>query len=377
MKRHTMTILVSVALAAVAFGQPGPDDRPGRRRERGRNRGERMGRMLDHLADDLQLDEQQRTEFEEIKASHRQRMREQRPHWEEIRQAMRSGDETRAAELRTQMPEGAGPWDSMRQAIDELEPILNDEQYDRLSQMRERMDRGRQRREVFRRMARELPDELEMDEAQRAQFEQLMASRRDRMRGRMGEMRPLWEEMRNAHEAGDQARVEELRSQMEAARPDLETMRTEFFEEVKGFLRENQKSRLDAYYEELSTVGRDEPAGPDDLRTVLRAARKVKLGGAQKAELKAIGRQAMKALRALRRAGRPAQLSPEDKADMKAAGREGKKTLRDESRRRNQEAKTQLATETKEKIMAMLDAEQTAEYKKQFERLASRPRKRG
>ena len=164
---------------------------------------------------------------------------------------------------------------------------------------------------------------------------------------------------------------------MEAARPDLETMRTEFFEEVKGFLRENQKSRLDAYYEELSTVGRDEPAGPDDLRTVLRAARKVKLGGAQKAELKAIGRQAMKALRALRRAGRPAQLSPEDKADMKAAGREGKKTLRDESRRRNQEAKTQLATETKEKIMAMLDAEQTAEYKKQFERLASRPRKRG
>ncbi len=366
--------LVSVTFA---MGQAGPDE-PGRgRRERGGDRGPRTGRRLERLVAELQLDDAQRIEFDEVMAAQRARVEELTPQWEEMREARRTGDRERAEELRSQMGDEGGPRDLFRQAFDEIEPILNDEQYERFSEMREGMQRQRDSRRENRRVMQELPDKLGLDEEQRDQFRKLFEGRRDRMREQWSQRRPLVEEMREAEAAGNSERAAELRHQLEEQRVDPETMRMELLDQIGGLLRADQQPLLSDYYVELGLSSNEESAGPLNVMTVLRAARRPRLGGEQKARLRVIGREAMRELRQVRRAGGRSKLSREDRIALRDSGKEGMKGVLEELRRRNEEAVVKLAVATKDRIVRMLDADQVSEFERNLEKEAQRASRRG
>lgn len=374
MSRYSLMFVVSVFLAPFVFGQAGPPDtgRP-RHREHGERRG--PGHMLERVAEELELDDAQREEFEAIMAAQRARMEEMAPRWEEIREAIRNGDRERAAELRAELGDERGPHDLRLEAFDEIEPILNDEQHERFMEMRERIESRLEDREEYRRMLRELPDEVGMDDAQREQFRGLLQSRRSGMHQQMAEMRPLFQEMREAEESGDQGRVEELRSQFREFRPNPEKMRAELLDQVSELLREDQKPLLAEYYADLVIVSTEESPGPTDVRTILRAARRLHLRGEQKSRLKTIGQEAMRELRAVRSTSKFSRLTDEEKSAIRAAGEEERKPVAAELKRRNEETMAQLAASTRESILKMLDEGQAAEFERRLQRYERRERK--
>ena len=256
--------------------------------------------MAERLTSSLNLDENQRAQLEEIVAPQREAMRSFMEQRRELREAEQSGDEARATELRAALEQTGNPWESMGDVMDQVEPILNDEQYERFTEMRSRWEERAQSRDQQRRMMRDLPDELGLDDEQRQQFDDLRQSQRDVMRERMQEMRPKWEELREADEAGDTARADELRAELAEMRPGPESFREDFLDQVADFLHEDQLPKLAAFREQLASGGdaakKDEIDEPD-LRMIFQAIRRVRLESEQRDELKDIEREARKALR--------------------------------------------------------------------------------
>jgi len=347
MKRQMMAMLAILMLAIPVFAQ---DDRgEGRRGRGGRGgRGGGMERMFERAADDLKLDDDQRAQFDQMVARHQERTQEFRALREEAREARENGDEQRLAELRDQMREEAGPWDSASQVFDELEPILSEEQFDRFVEMRSEMQQRqerrremRERREQYRDMVSELPAELKMTDEQRKQFDELVEGRRERMRERMRGMRPTWDQMREARDAGDEQRVEQLRQQFEKMRPDEAAMRGEFLDDVNKMLTDQQKPRFASYRAKIekrttsaATIERD------DVRVVLMAAKKLDLKPDQQRELRVIWREATRSMRDMGRS--------------------------------DSEARSGLAASTKQKVLNLLDPGQVEEYERHVDRLKHR-----
>lgn len=234
MFRSRFELLIVMALAFPVLAQQG-------------FRGERDGegdrprwvqRMLDQLADDLELDESQRTQMQAVADEQGRRMREMGRLFRDIRQAERDGDDALAEELRAQLPERpAEGWNPRTQFFDELEPILRDDQLLRLDEIRERFPgRGEERMNRF-------ADDLNLDEGQRVQLEEASAELRSRMMAQgeqWRELRPLYDELREAREAGDDELAAEIEAEIEELRPNPGRGMEEFFDQVEGFLREDQ-----------------------------------------------------------------------------------------------------------------------------------------
>ena len=347
MGRTLISFFALAVLALPVFAQEGEDDgRPERRGGRRGGRGDFSGRMMARLVEELDLDEEQLARVEELTATHRERMQQTRELWAELRAAERDGNRERAVELRAQMADGENPWDSMRQVLDEVEPILTDEQYDRFMDMRDEMDRRREEgerrreaRESYEQMVEELPDKLNLDDAQREAFGKLLETRSATFRERMEQMRPLWQQMREAREAGDQARIEELTRQVEELRPDPDAFRADFLEQVEGLLNDTQKPLLAEYRGQLAVVTEERPLRPADVRDILTAARRVELEREQRRRLRLIAREA----------------------------------LRDAYKidRKDKDAQAALAASVKEKIAGMLEQEQLKAFERQIERARS------
>lgn len=330
------SLLLGVLFAFVVspvYAQQGPPFRGGGPRDRSMW----FDRMLNRMADELELDESQRVQFDEITASHRQRMQEVGQRWRELRQATRDGDEQRAAELRAELESARPPGDGFSSLLDEVRPLLRDDQLERLQTMQDRMQERRRQGEMYRRIMTELPEELGLDDAQREQWDEILASRREQRRQRWEEMRPVWEEMRTAEEAGDEQRLAELRQQLEGARPDPQEMFATFFEQLEGMLRDDQKEILDAYRTEFGIGAAAESGEPGDLRNILRAVKRVRLNNEQREAVRDIERDAGRARR--------------------------------EIDRRDAEAHKQLAKSVKQQLTKILDAEQTREFEENLARL--------
>ena len=357
MKTGWIAILAALCLVlpAVAQDRPGAE-RPGRRGMmrrggpgRGGGPGMMLNRMAQRMAEELELDEEQEAELDEIIADFREEFTEMRgpsPEmrelFEEMRAARRDGDEERAQELREQLRgmRGGSPMAGlMDDFYAEVETILDEQQRGKLAEFRERMtqrmrERGRRgdRGPDMRRLIRSLPERLELDQDQRARFDELTAELRgqgDARRQRWEEMRPLIEEMRQARRDGDDERVEELRRQIEEQRGANNPFEA-FFAELEGILREDQKAILAEIRQDLGRRGaRTRQA---DLRTILQAIKRVDLDKEQSQQVRAIGAQAMRASRELQRGDR--------------------------------EARTQLARDTRQAIVEVLRPEQV----RQFER---------
>jgi hypothetical protein len=332
-------------------------------REEGRRRGrgprgpdparmeERFDSIIARLNEELQLDEDQQAQLNEIAEAHRAKMRETGETWRAMRDAMREGDEQRAEELRAQLEETGRPWELFEDMLDEVEPMLDDEQHERfleirgeMEQRRERWRGRRERMERYREMTRELPDELGMDEEQRKQYEEFLGTWREQFRERMREARPLFDQMRQAREAGDEQRLEEIRNRLEEMRPDEDSLSSEFFDKVEELLRDDQKRVLTVYRAEMGMLERGQRADPGDIRVILAAARRVRLSDEQKKDLRAIRREAITEAR---------KISRKDKV-----------------------GQTRLANEVKKRILSILDEEQTGQFEENIEHYERRSRRR-
>lgn len=356
MARRLLMVFIFAYSVSGVIGQDTDGDQPrrGNRGDRG-DRGPRMGRMFDRIAEDLQLDESQQQQYDALVEAQREKMEA----FGELRRAMReareNGDDAKVEELRAQMSEGNGPREFMQQFFESLNPILTEEQR---AQLAERQERFRERRGRGRggeggerpgrggrgRMFRDLPEQLNLDDGQKAQFDEYVNSQREKMRKGFEEQRALRREMREAREAGDDARVEELRGQIDAMpRPDWGAGQKDMLTYVETILREDQKPLLSAFRDQMEIEGDDSENLPRDLRSVLRAAVRVRLDRAQREELKTISREARASLKEARRADR-------------------------RNRGGDREAEQALAAKVKADIVKVLNEEQVAKFEEELKR---------
>ncbi|HUU97830.1 MAG TPA: Spy/CpxP family protein refolding chaperone [Phycisphaerae bacterium] len=355
MRLACVLTLLAAWFVLPAVAQDEPQDRPQDRRQMRRQgqrrgdqrRGPQIGALMQRMPDQLELDDEQRAQFEDIVAEYRERMGEARQRGGEMREIFRemqaareAGDDERVEELRAQMRErrgGGGRF--MEEFFGEVEGILREDQLERLSQLRSRVMQGMQRGRNPMESLRELRDRLKLDEQQAELYDELLEDLREQggqRRQRREELRPLMQELREAMEAGDEARAEELRAQLEQQRPGRGEMLEDFFAELEKFLRDDQKEILAQFREEMSERGERGERSRVDVRALLSAARRLKLDQDQKKQLNEIGQAALRAERELQR--------------------------------RDREGRAMLTAKIKGEIIAILDAEQA----KQFENHLSR-----
>lgn len=327
------------------------DADPGVTRERvelDRTRGpmNRVTLMARRLAAQLQLTEEQREQYDSLVEEYAAKVdtsdtpADRTALIEEMRVAREAGDQERVRELMEQI---RSRQDSARGALEEfytaVEPILTEEQKGKLATFRA----GRREDRLSRfgggvGQLNGLREQLGLDADQQAEFDRMMEELRGKMRGDgdMSALAPLIEELRKAQEAGDTAKVEELRGQFAQHRPDREALVDQFYEDLEQILRPEQIAKLGEIRE------RDEanrPASSGDARGILRAAKRLDLTEEQKADLREI----------------------ED--EVRAASRD----VRDRA------ARAALADKTKADILAILTPEQTQAFEQALSR-ADRPR---
>ncbi len=323
----TVVAFLTLTVAAVAQDVEGrlDDGRgPGRR-----GHGPPIHRIIERLTEQLDLDDEQTARIEELVAAHEQGMQEVFAQREEIRAAMQAGDEERVAELREELrQEWGGPGAAIQALLDEIEPVLREDQLETFQQFRENIAPGpgpggwgRMRR-----MVEGLPDAVNMTEEQRKKFAELLAQGRDKMGERMRERWP-----RGQEGGPDEAE--------HPGRPDFSAMENEFFDQVSEILEKDQLDLLAAYRAgSESGRGARERREADDLRIVVSAADRLQgLSSEQKEEWTEIKGEAMRSYRDLRRT--------------------------------DKEGRAALAADVKARILKLLDEEQTTEFERNIERL--------
>ena len=353
MKTRWMITLTMLFLTLPAIAQ---DEQPTERTQGplGREwRGPREGRgpefMLDRLSSrmiqSLELDEQQQVELNQIVAAFRQQVEENMPSpeehqqlREEMRVARESGDDAGMDELRGRLRElRSGMHGMMDGFFTEVETILDANQVERLGHMRARFAEGQQRGERRRNMRRlidQIPEQLELTDEQQSRYEELVGelnTQNEARRQHWEEMRPLFEEMREARESGDDERVAEIRSQLEETRNADGNSYETFFGELEKILNDDQKAQLAGLRER---PGRRRDQGrTQNVRTILQAVKRINLDSTQRESLRPI---------------------------IDNATRESKQL-----NRRDRQAQAELAERVKQDIVRLLTAEQA----KQFEQL--------
>ena len=368
-------LIISLALALPAMAQDdeqrdrdGHGDRQervqrrdrGDRQERGPRRegrgfggfgGERRGgmdRMAQRLVESLDLDDQQREQFEEILAGQRERNEEMGQIWREIREANQDGDEQRAAELREELRAQGGQrrGNPMTGILDELKPILRDEQMEAFEQLRERMGnmggqgRGRNRG------VENLIERLDLTEEQQREWDGIKSEQRHQGRNRWEEIRPLMEEMREARESGDDERLAEIRAKFAEMRGGNRGGGNDArLEALEKILDDDQKRMLEEYREQAGRRGgRDERNRAPDVRSIIQTAKRLDLDRDQKEELRDIEQEAGREQRAVRR---------------------------------DRQAAAALAETVKRDIMELLDDDQKRDFERQLNRAGRRTGRRG
>ena len=366
MKRiMALTVVALFALATTAVAQQGPPrGERGRGQQRGgRGQGPRMGQFFDRIIEELNLDEEQMAQVDEIRAAQQERMQDMRAQWEEMRAAMESGDEQRVAELREQMQAQRGnPGAAMQTMLDQIEPILHDDQLEAFDRIRERMNQRTQQSERWRdqmRMIQELPDAVGMTDEQREQYQNLLTQRREDMMQRMRDRRggpgggqpgeqgggQPGERGGQPGEPGDQPGGQP--GDRPRGRPDFQGMSDEFFEQVAAILNEDQLEALAEYRAKMAAGATDrETTEGDNVRTVIQATRRISdLSSDQKQAIRELERDTMRASR---------ELSSRDK-----------------------EGQALLAAKLKADVVKLLDKKQTDEFTQNLERLKSRSGRSG
>ena len=316
-------------------------------------RGMMGGRMMGRMVEELDLDEGQQKIYEELAAPMRERMRAMGERWRAAREAADAGDDSQLKALQAEFQQQGGPGrggpfggaDPFGEIFDQLEPHLRPEQVEKLDSMRDRMDRDRESMDSWRRVSEELPEKLNLDETQKQQFDEMMTEAREEVGQRWQAMRPIFDQMNEARESGDNERLAALRQQFEQQRPDGNAQIQGLMSQIENMLRDDQKEAFAAFQNDIGvSAGGDaqDAGGTTDVRAILRIAKRLRMTSEQKEDFKALERQSMRSLR--------------------VAGRDA-------------DAKAELAERVKEQIEQLLDDTQKERFQAQLERLDRRSRR--
>lgn len=362
MKRRWIVGVSAVLLAVPVLAQDmepqGRDRQDVRRGDRRRGDGERgdrqrgarqrggMRRMLDRVGEQLDLDDSQREKLDQIVESRSGDMDRRRELGQQMREARESGDDARLEELREQMRGGGGrnPFEAI---LNELEPVLREDQLDSLDEMRQNFGRrgGRNQQGLDRRSIERLGEDLNLSSEQTQKFDEIIANyneRRGDLGGRMREMGGIWRELREARQAGDERKAEELQAKLAEIRPDRQASTDRLFNQIERILNNDQKKILEEARQRMGSRGDRRGRGRQpDVREILRAAKRLRLDDDQKAELREIERDAQR-----------------DQRELSA---------------RDREAQAELTQDVKKEILKILDDDQ----KRQFERSLNSSDRRG
>jgi CHASE3 domain sensor protein len=303
-----MTLTATAAAQAPAWG--------GGAGGRGGQGGPRqwLDQMLTGFDRELGFDAQQWEQLDGVVTAQVERASAAFARWQEVGAAMAAGDEDRAAALRKQLQQEFHEREGgMQEMFDEIELVLHEDQLDRFHEMRQIMQQWRDHGRQMWQAVRDVPDAVGMTDAQRDEYQALL---RDRWQAMQAEMRQRWEE------EGEGAMWET---------PDFAALRDEFYGQVGELLDQDQRALLDAYRLQVATAGQPEQQQRvEDLRQILRAMKRVRgLSNEQYDALREIEREAQRAYGDVRR----------DQAQSAA-----------------------LARDVKARILAVLNAEQAAEF---------------
>jgi hypothetical protein len=342
-----------LSLGALAQTEPQntpPGQPPGERGERGDRRGPRranVAEMFKNLPDELDMDDAQREQFaallEECQAAaleNADRAQDVRALTQELRAAREAGDSAKEEQLRNQLRElRGGQGNRFEKFMDDVESILRGPQVEKFAAVRQRLDdqmrRGPGRGMQAERTLDELRDLLKLSPEQAKTYDEMATKLRATLEGG-GDMRALMQEMREARQAGDDAKVAELQRKLQEQREGRTRELEAFYNDLAGILTTDQQ-RVLADFRERQGRGRDGGGGPRDvenLREVLRAFRALDLTDEQRDQFKELS------------------------AELERADREA----------RDREAKAAVAEQAKRQLSALL----TPEQQQQFERTLQR-----
>lgn len=339
MRSGWMIALVAVALALPALAQQEPGAGQPQRPPADRARGQGAGfgspiEMARQLAETLDLNDDQLAKYNIILAKFQPKFDEQTKQrgqmmelMQQMREARQNGDDAKVEELRQRMQQQREAGQAlMNQFCGEVQPILTPAQVTKLNEFRDRMQRGPGGPGGpggMMQMIQRLPEELKLTEAQRPQFDKLVAE----YRAQQQELQPLMQELRRARQQGDDARVAELDKQIQEKRGGEDG--NVFFAKLEPILTDEQKAKLVELRARMGARG-----GADDVRVLLQVAGRLDLNEEQQKRLQEIRRDVMRS--------NQGNLTPEKRAE--------------------------LAKTTKSQILAMLDAKQAAEFEQQLQR---------
>lgn len=346
--RAQPTPATSAPIAADSSAQtPKPEKQPaGGRGLRARMR---LESLAEQLPSQLKLDEAQAQQFAALVAEQRAALEGD----ESARKLAELGDTLRAAQQAKDYPRVRQITAEMRAIrdrsnwtpafLDKVGALLREDQRAALDSVRTRLSLQDRRAQTganrLERTVIRLRNQLGLTPEQEPQFDALVEQYRERFAAADAERatgddarRKLLEELRTAQAAHDTAKLNDIEKQL-AARRDAELLLLdEFFDELDPLLSDDQRAYLEQYRDDAALPG----GGLDNVRTVLRAARRLELQDEQRAALKQIERDAIAAQRQLKR--------------------------------RDKEAQAALAVKTRDQIRAVLSEAQAAD----FERLLTR-----
>lgn len=359
------------------------------RNEREQRMQQRFNDRYDRIAEDLQLDDDQRQVLDDIKADQLEQMNQFRQRWDAVREAYESGDDARGDELREQlvseMRDSGGPRQFMNQVWDDLDPVLTDDQRARAQELRDqRRQRWQQRRQQPDQNADnvnqdgqapnavatdspppehgegsgnrsvadgniqedELASSLQLTGEQMAGYNALQATHKQKTAAINAKITALQKQIADAEDAGDTETVDRLTEELTQQQALLAQQDEAYYQQLEGMLTDTQREALAEYRADLQ-VAEELKDIPADLRTVLRAAMRLKLDRSQKRQIR----------------------------DMIKGARDEMRTARKTDRRnrdRDRTAEMKLADKYKTRIRNLLTTEQSLKYTENLEKMTRR-----
>lgn len=362
------------------------------RKERDQQMRQRFNERYDEFANQLGLDDDQRVVLEDIKAQQVEQMESFRARWEEVRQAYDDGDTEYADSLRqelvSEMRDGGGPRRFFNDAMEQLDPVLTDEQREIAVQMQEdresRRDRRRERRqemaegqsdsattEVNQRSGEvvaddngnvpsidkapigsvdSLPGVLNLDDDQKSVYSELSNAHQASMNATNMKAESLRQKLAKAEADGDEAMVETLTAQLAEVEANAAAEDEQFYNRLNEILDDDQRALLSDFRTEQQ-VEKDLEGIDADLRTVLRAAMRLKLDREQKEFVRNMAKESRERVKAARKTDR-------------------------KNRDRERTAEKKLAEQIRDEIAAKLTADQSVEFTKSLEKMSRKTRSR-
>jgi Spy/CpxP family protein refolding chaperone len=275
--RLSWTVLLIAAWLVIPAVAQSEAEKPSQKHPRlqARPQGERGGGLeayIDRIRDQLELDEDQLVQFDRI---------------------------------RQQFAGRPGERGTFRKFLDEVGKILRDDQREKLAEIKERIDRKRGPHARLLGLdnplgqLKRLRRELQLTEEQGAQFDDLYAKLTEELKqGRRGslENQELVEQLIEAVEAGDEARIEELKGTLSDPRAQAREAVGRFLEKLEPLLEPEQKRILRRFRQQMRP-GR----GRFDLEAMFRAVQRLDLDEEQRERLREIQHDAQAATRDARR----------------------------------------------------------------------------